>query len=149
MHKVYEPFVIRRLAEGRVFYVNPEMPFEYFLDCFQTDLPFFMVAQLPDGRICITPNANVIPQNFLQAGYGPWNLLPTEWEYVTIRGNTYPVIMTAHPVQNVDEWLFRFERFVLGFAKQTLCNFVTTAFDFIPLKIEAKIPAKVTEPVTA
>ena len=140
----YGPFVIRRMAEGRVFFVNPQMPFEFFLDCFQAEQPFFCVAQLNDGRIAITPNATVIPQAALQAGFGPHDLLPTETEYVTM-GGTYPVILTAHPVQKVDEWLRKFERFVIGFAKQTLGEFICCSHDYIPLEFGKKFTKAPTE----
>ncbi|MHC5111954.1 MAG: hypothetical protein ACYTHJ_18995 [Planctomycetota bacterium] len=138
MNYSFDPFIIRRMAEGRLFFVNPRMPFEYFIDCFQSENPFFMVAHLPDGRLAITPNWNVIPQNLLQAGHGPWNLFPTDIEYVTLKG-TYPIIITAHPVANAEEWLLKFERFVVGFAKQPLSDFVASNFDYIPLKMPKKV----------
>lgn len=147
MRQFYDPFVLRRFADGRIFFVNARMPFEYFLDCFQWEQPFFLVAKLDDGRIAITPNAMVIPQNFLQAGFGPFDWLPTEYEYVTIRNGTYPLLITAHPVANIDEWFHRFETRVQPFAKQTLADFITKSFDYVPIKIKAKPRMEVQEPV--
>jgi len=144
MKYVYEPFVIRRMAEGRIFYVNPQMPFELFLDCFQMEQPFFLVAQLNDGLIAITPNAMVIPQATFQAWFGAQNLLPTETEYVTMRG-TYPIILTAHPVAKVEEWLRKFERLVIGFAKPTFADFIGWSHDFVPLKFGKKMTYTPTE----
>ena len=134
MQLAYKPYVMRRLAEGRVFFVNQEMPFECVLDCFQAEQPFFVVSQLNDGRIAVTPNTFVIPHNYLQAGHRPEALLPAEVEYVTMRECTYPIIISAHPVNNVDEWLRRFERLVVGFARQSLGDFITSSWDFIPLR---------------
>ncbi len=126
MQRIYDPFVMRRLAEGRIFFVNSQMPFEYFMNCFWEEKPFFLVSQLNDGRIAVTPNATVIPQNFqslLQGGQGPQELLPNQYEYVTIQNSTYPLIITAHPVTRVDEWLRDFERWVKPWAQQTLEDF--------------------------
>jgi hypothetical protein len=119
------------------------MPFESFIDCFKYEQPFFMVSTLEDGRVAITPNALVIPYNFLQAGYWPRELFPTGWEYVAIKNGTYPVIMTAHPVASIDEWFRKFDKLVASFAKETLSEFVTTSAEFLPLDIEKyeKTPA--------
>ena len=153
MFHMYDPFVLKRIAEGRIFFVNGQMPFEYFLNCFQTEHPFFMVWQLEDGRIGIMPNAAIIPPTFVRAGFTPEGLLPSEVEYVTLNNCPYPVIITAHPLTKVDAWLRSFERFVTGFAKQTLMTFVTSFFDVTPLKIQreagARTPAHKSEPVTA
>jgi len=138
MQRIYDPYVLRRMADGRIFHVNPTMPFEYFLDCFQQEQPFFMVSQIEDGRIAITPNAIVLPQNFLQAGHGPQDLLPRECEYVTIKDSTYPVIVTAHPVNNVNGWLTTFERWVQPFVKRPLAEFLTSSPESMPLDFERK-----------
>jgi hypothetical protein len=132
----YEPFVLKRFAEGRIFFVNCKMPFEFFLDCFQWEHPFFLVSQLEDGRIAIVPNAMIIPKTLLQAGYGPLDVLPTDYEYVTTRRGTYPLIITAHPINKVEEWFKKFERFVLPLAKQTLADFISATFETLPLKFE-------------
>lgn len=147
MRHVYEPYVLRRLAEGRVFFVNSKMPFEFFLDCFQVEQPFFLVSQIEDGRIAITPNAWAIPQNLLRAGYGPQDVLPPEIEYVTMRDATYPLIITAHPVTEISDWLKKFEMRVRPFAEQTLADFITSSFETIPLKFEKrKIEMRMPEP---
>ena len=120
MQRVYDPFVMRKFADGRIFFVNSQMPFEFFVNCFWDEKPFFLVSQLTDGRIAITPNTMFIPQHFenlLQGGHGPQELLPNEYEYVTIRNSTYPLIITAHPVARVDEWLKNFERWVKPWAQ--------------------------------
>jgi hypothetical protein len=137
MQFIYEPFVMRRFAEGRIFYVSPKMPFEFFVDCFQYEHPFFIVSQLEDGRIAIAPHAMIVPQYLLQAGFGPQDLLPTEFEYVTIKNGNYPLIVTAHPVTQIDLWLKKFEKFVKPYGKQNLSDFITTA-EFLPLKTEWK-----------
>jgi hypothetical protein len=144
MKYTYEPFVIRRMAEGRMFFVNPQMPFERSLDCFHTEQPFFLVSQLNDGRIAITPNAAVIPPATFQAWFGTQNLLPTESEYVALRG-AYPFVMTAHPVTKSEEWLRKFERGVTGFAKQTFAECASCSHDFIPLKYGKKLAHVPTE----
>lgn len=153
MYRPYEPFVIRRMAEGRIFFVNGQMPFEGFLDCFQEEHPFFMVWQLDDGRIGIMPNATIIPPASVRAGFAPEGLLPSEVEYVTLNNCPYPVIITAHPLAKVDVWLRNFERFVTGFARQTLATFVTSFFDFTPLKIQRestiRTPARKAEAASA
>jgi hypothetical protein len=141
MRPLYEPFVNRRFCEGRIFFVNHNMPFEFFLDCFQQEQPFFIIAQLEDGRIAITPNPLVMPMNLLRAGYGPRDLLPTDYEYVTLKNATFPVIITAHPVPNAQEWMIKFERWVHAFAQQTLAQFVACSVDRIPIKFEIP-PAK-------
>ncbi len=143
MQHVYDPFIFRRMAEGRIFWVNASMPFEYFLDCFQYERPFFCVSHLDDGRIAITPNSMFLSLDYLQGGYGPRDLLPSEYEYVTVKNGTYPLIITAHPVTNVENWLGKFERWVRPFAKQTLSEFARGSFDFQPLKIPAKFETPV------
>jgi hypothetical protein len=134
MKYTYEPFVIRRLAENRIFLVSPKMPFEAFVNCFCVETPFFLVSCLEDGRVAVTPNTMVVPFNLYQAGYWPVDLFPTEWEYGTIKNGTYPVIITAHPVTNFDEWLRRFEKKVCYFASETLADFVTASKEFQPLE---------------
>ena len=134
MKYAYEPFILKRFAEGRLFHVNPNMPFEFFLDCFRFEQPFFMIAQLDDGRIAITPNAMCIPLNLVQAGYWPQGLFPSQIEYVTMKQGLYPVIMTAHAVQDFNEWVMQFEKSVLGFPKQTLKEFISTTFEVLPLR---------------
>ncbi|MBT8485683.1 MAG: hypothetical protein HKO59_16215 [Phycisphaerales bacterium] len=129
MLHVYEPFINKRMAEGRLFFVNPKMPFEYFLDCFEKERPFFFVSHLEDGRIAITPNASYFPKNWQT--FSQW--LPKDFEYVTLKNSTYPLIITAHPVNNPDQWLRRFEQWVTPFAKQTLAEFVTNCTECVPL----------------
>lgn len=140
----YEPYILRRFADGRVFFVSPKMPFELFIDCFQNEQPFFLVSQLEDGRLAITPNALVMPYNFLQAGFWPRDLFPSGWEYVTIKNGTYPLIMTAHPIVKADEWFRKFEKHVISFAKETLSEFIITSAEILPLDIEnfEKVPVK-------
>ena len=151
MQRIYDPFVMKRLAEGRIFFVNSQMPFEFFVNCFTDEKPFFLVSQLMDGRIAITPNTMFIPRNFeqlLQAGHGPQQLLPNEYEYVTIKDSTYPLIITAHPVTNVDKWLRSFERWVKPWAQQTLEGFVMEfTSDFTPLFEDVKQKFPVKEPI--
>jgi hypothetical protein len=147
MQFIYEPFVMRRFAENRIFFVSSKMPFEFFLDCFQYEHPFFLVSQLEDSRIAITPNAAIFPWQKLQAGFGLQELLPTEYEYVTLKNATYPVIITAHPVPQVDLWLKKFERLLKPFVKQTLFDFVTTS-EVLPLTFDFKKPLEVPEKVT-
>ena len=131
----YEPFVLRRSADGRIFYVSPKMPFEFFVDCFQNEQPFFLVSSLEDGRLAITPNALVMPYNFLQAGYWPRDLFPLGWEYVTTKNGTYPLIVTAHPVGQIEDWFRKFEKLVTAFAKETLAEFITTSAEIFPLEM--------------
>ncbi len=135
MRYVYDPYIMRRTVDGRIFCVNPQMPFEYFIDCFQTEKPFFFVSQLEDGRVAITPNVNFIPWNLFQTGFWPQDLLPIDYEYVTMKDATYPVILSAHPIQNFEQWLLKFVRCVDVFAKQTLSQFVAMSHDFFPLEI--------------
>ena len=130
MLQIYEPFVNRRMAEGRIFFVNSKMPFEFFLDCFDKEKPFFCVSQLEDGRIAITPNAAYFPQNWQYAGQ--W--LPSDFEYVTMKSSTYPLIITAHPVNNPEQWLRKFEQWVTPYSKQTLSEFLNGCVDFMPLQ---------------
>ena len=136
MKFAYEPFVLRRFADGRIFYVSPKMPFEFFIDCFQNEQPFFLVSMLEDGRLAITPNAMVMPYNYLQAGYWPRDLFPAGWEYVTIKNGTYPLIVTAHPIATIDDWFKKFEKMVTSFAKETLSEFITSSPEFLPLEME-------------
>ena len=138
MRYLYEPFVLRRAAEGRIFFVSAKMPFEFFIQCFQAEQPFFLIAQLEDGRLAISPNTMFIPWNVMQGGYGPLDLLPNEMEYVTVKNGTYPLIITAHPVSNYDEWFRKFERYVVPFAKQTLWDFVSSHYEYQPLEFETK-----------
>jgi hypothetical protein len=138
MRFLYEPFVLRRVGDGHILFVSPRMPFEFFVHCFQAEQPFFLISQLEDGRLAITPNSLFFPLNMLQGNYGLMELLPNEIEYVTMRNSTYPLFITAHPVANVDEWFRKFERFVLPFAKQTLAEFVASGFEFQPLEFEQK-----------
>lgn len=154
MQRTFEPFVVRRLADGRVFFVNQNMPVENVLDCFQVEHPFFMVAQLEDGRLAITPNSSIIPQNYLQADHRSEDLLPANVEYVTMRTGTCPIIITAHPVNNVDEWLRTFERLVTAFAKQSFGRFVTASRDYVPLGARETVssrgtPARERETISA
>jgi hypothetical protein len=130
----YEPYVMRRFDEGRIFFVSAQMPFEFYFHCFQAEQPFCLISQLEDGRIAIVPNAMFLPWNVLQGGRGPLDLLPSEFEYVTMKDGLYPLIITAHPVTNVDEWLRTFERRFTPFLKQTLWQFVSSAYELMPLK---------------
>ena len=148
MKYMYEPFILRRFAEGRVFFVNPDMPFEHFMSCFQFEQPFFLISQLEDRRIAITPNSQILPQYLLHTGFGLQELLPRDFEYVTLKDATYPVIITAHPVPDVDLWMNQFQRWVKSFSKQTLSDYVTTCRDFIPLKKETWKKEKFEEKVT-
>jgi hypothetical protein len=138
MRYLYEPFILRRAAEGRIFFVSPKMPFEFFLQCFQAEQPFFLVSHLEDGRLAITPNVTFVPWNVVYGGYGPMDLLPTEWEYVTIKNASYPLIITAHPVSNVEEWFRKFEWSVSPFARQSLTEFVSGALEFQPIQAEGR-----------
>jgi hypothetical protein len=132
----YEPFVLRRFAENRIFVVNPKMPFEMFIDCFYCEHPFFLVSCLDDGRVAVTPNPTVVPLSSFQGGRWPCDLFPSEWEYVAIKNETYPVIVTAHPVAQFDEWCKRFEKKVYYFAKETLASFISGSKEFLPLELE-------------
>lgn len=134
MKFAYEPYVLKRFAEGRIFFVNANMPFEFFLDCFRFEQPFFLFSQLEDGRVAIVPNAMCIPLNLLQFGFWPEDLFPSKYEYVTMKKGTYPVLLTAHPVTNVSEFFNLFERSVSSFAKTTLWEFISTSYEFVPLK---------------
>ncbi|MHC5002668.1 MAG: hypothetical protein ACYTJ0_06060 [Planctomycetota bacterium] len=138
MRYLYEPYVFKRMAEGRVFFVNSAMPFEFSLQCFQFELPFFLVSQLDDGRLAITPNAMFFSGKFPYIGFGPMELLPKDFEYVTMKDALYPFILTAHPIANVEEWFRKFERFVKPFARQSINEFVTTFREFQPLEVEKK-----------
>jgi hypothetical protein len=139
----YEPFVLRRFADRRIFLVNPKMPFEFFADCFYAEQPFFLTFQLDDGRIATIPNPTVMPLQLLGNGYWPRDLFPTGWEYVTFKNGNYPVIVTAHPVAKYDEWFRKFERLVAAFCKETIAEFITTGGEFLPLEEEKfeKAPA--------
>ena len=148
MQHVYDSYLLRRGAEGRIFTVSPKMPFEYFIHCFQNEQPFFLVSQLEDGRVAITPNVNFIPFNLLKAEYWPQDLLPKDYEYVTMKKETYPVIMSAHPIARFDEWYRNFQACVTSFAKQSLAEFVATSPEFLPLEVGRKI-GRILEPVTA
>lgn len=136
MKFTYEPFIQRRFAEGRIFHVNPKMPFEAFVDCFIAEQPFFLVSLLEDGRLAITPNAIVMPISLFVNGYWPKDLFPAGWEYVTVKNGTYPLILTAHPVGRIDEWFRKFEKHVSAFAKETLAEFITSSAEFFPLEFE-------------
>ena len=138
MQYAYEPYILRRSADGRIFFVNAKMPFEYFVFCFQNEQPFFMISQLEDGRIAITPNAMCIPWNLQQAGYWPQDLLPKGYEYVTMKHGTYPVIISAHPLPSFEEWYRSFVGCVDAFAKETLEEFVGTSHELRPLQFESR-----------
>lgn len=139
MKHVYDPYVLKKFAEGRIFFVNSKMPFEFFVDCFQREQPFFIVSELEDGRLGIIPNTMFIPQNLQgEFGYGPWDLLPTEFEYVTMKNATYPMIVTAHPLPKVEDWLRKFERQVNPFAKQTFWEFVSSHDQFLPIQFDKR-----------
>ena len=59
----------------------------------------------------------------LTTKFFPLDLFPTGWEYVTVKDETYPVILTAHPIANYEEWIKKFEKNVQLFAKETLVSF--------------------------
>jgi hypothetical protein len=143
----YEPFVIRKFATNRIFEVNPKMPFEMVVDCFYVERPFFLISRLVDGRIAVTPNPTVVPLSLFQAGNWPCDLFPTEWEYGTIKNQTYPVIVTAHAIPNFDEWCTRFENNVVSFAKKTLAEHVTASKEFLPLDYEHETYKKISKPM--
>jgi hypothetical protein len=145
MRFLYEPFILRRVAEGRILFVSPRMPFEFFVHCFQAEQPFFLISQLEDGRLAITPNTMFIPWNLEQGAFN--DLLPTDIEYVTMRNATYPVLLTAHPIVNLEEWFRKFERLVAPFARQTLSEFVASAHEFMPIEVEPKNKVKVRQPL--
>jgi hypothetical protein len=134
----YEPFILKRMAEGRIFQASPKMPFESFLNIFQTERPYFVVSQLEDGRVAITPNASCVPQNFFLQG--PHEFLPDGYEYVTIKDATYPLIITAHPVP-LDEWLVKFDRWVKPWVNQTLAEFINTSRGLTPVKEYGRLDA--------
>jgi hypothetical protein len=138
MRYVYEPFVVRRFAEDRIFVVNPKMPFEMFVNCFYVEHPFFLISWLNDRRIALTPNPAVIPLSLFQTGYWPSDLFPTKWEYVTIKNGTYPVIITTYPVANFDEWCRLFEENVTCFATETLADYITAPKEFLPIEYESQ-----------
>ncbi len=144
----YDPFILRRAAEGRIFMVSPKMSFEFFINCFQLEHPFFLVAQLEDGRVAVTPNVMFIPFNLLQTDYWPQDMLPREYEYVTMKRETYPVIISAHPLHNFDEWFKKFQGCVTTFAQQTLLEFVTTSPEFMPLEKKRATERRIAESVT-
>ncbi len=149
MQYVYEPFILRRAAEGRIFFVAPKMPFEYFVYCFQNERPFFLASQLEDGRVAVTPNAMFIPLNLLQAGYWPQDLLPAGFEYVTMKNGNYPVIISAHPVTNFDEWTKMFFKCVEPFAKQSLQEFISSTTQFKRVELTRETGFPIGEHVTA
>ena len=138
MRYQYEPFILRRFANGRIFQVNPNIPFEYFFDCFQYEQPFFLLSYLEDGRIAIAPNAMTMPLSFFQTDYWPKGMLPTGYEYVTLKNESYPVILTAHPVSDFNAWLRTFEGWVKQFATQTLWDFVSSSYEFKPVREVAR-----------
>ena len=139
MQFVYDPFIVRRIAEGRIFICNSKMPFELFVDCFYREQPFFLVSQLEDGRVSIIPNMMFFPKKIDLVGFGSWNLLPTECEYVTIKNGTYPLILTAHPVKEFDVWLRKLQTQLVTFARQSLWEFIDSTMEFEPLR---KLPAR-------
>lgn len=136
MRYQYEPYILRRFAEGRIFQVSPGMPFEYFVNCFQIEQPSFLVAMLNDGRLAITPNTAFVPWSVLRGGYGEFDLLPADCEYVTLKDATYPLIVTAHPVKDFDKWLRDFSRWVVPFGKQTLEDFLAASHEYQPFRFE-------------
>ncbi len=136
MQYAYEPYILRRTVNGQVFLVNSNMPFHYFIDCFQNEQAFFLISQLEDGRIAITPNAMCVPWSLLQTGFWPQDLLPTGYEYVTMKHGTYPVIVTAHPITNFEDWYRQFCRYTESFAGQTLWDFVSASTEYLPVKLE-------------
>jgi len=137
MTYTYEPFVMRRLGDDKIFLVSPRMSFEQFIDCFHFERPWFMLSVLDDGRLAITPNISALPLN-LHQGFFPLDLFPSGWEYVTVKDETYPVIITAHPVLNYEEWIKSFERNVQLFAKETLAEFVLGSRELLPIQMETQ-----------
>jgi hypothetical protein len=150
MKFAYEPFILRRFAENRIFLVNAKMPFEYFINCFLIEHPFFLVSVLDDGRLAITPNPVVMPVSLFQTGYWPIDLFPTEYEYVTIKNGTYPLVLTAHPVLRIDDWFRKFEKTVTYFAKETLAEFFAGPRELLPIEFEKpeKLPEKLAKTQT-
>jgi hypothetical protein len=146
MTYTYEPFVMRRLADDKIFLVSPKMPFEQFIDCFFFERPYFLLSVLDDGRLAITPNIAALPLNLLQ-GFFPLDLFPTGWEYVTVKDETYPVILTAHPVVNYEEWIKKFEKNVQLFAKETLAEFILGCKELLPIQVETPYKATTRQPV--
>ena len=136
MKYIYEPFILRRLAGGRIFIVNPQMSYEAFVDCFHIEHPYFLTFVLDDGRVATIPNPTVMPLHLLSNGYWPRDLFPTNWEYVTFKNGNYPIIATANPVTKQDEWFKKFEKLVTAYCKETLAEFVTTGGEFLPLEVE-------------
>jgi len=51
-----------------------------------------------------------------------------------MKKGTYPLLLTAHPVSNPNEFFSYFERTISSFAKTTLWEFVSTSYEFMPLK---------------
>jgi hypothetical protein len=149
MQYAYEPYVLWRRAKGRIFCVNPNIPFEFSMFCFQKEQPFFLVSSLEDGRVAITPNAMCIPWDLHQTGFWPQDLLPTGYEYFTIKNGTYPVLVSAHPIQNFEEWYRKFERCVEPFAQQSLMEFVTSSYERLPVHLESRSEYTAKEKVTA
>lgn len=147
MTYIYEPFIMRRLAGDKIFLVSPRMPFEQFIDCFHFERPFFLISVLEDSRLAITPNITALPLN-LQQGFFPLDLFPTGWEYVTVKDETYPVILTAHPVLNYEEWIKKFEKNVLLFCRETLTEFVLGCKEFLPIHMEQTSKTATRQPVT-
>lgn len=135
MRFLYEPHIIRRFADGRIFHVNPGMPFEFFMNCFQNEQPFFMVSMLNDGRVAITPNTSFVSWDVLKGGNDTFDLLPADYEYVTIKDATHPLIVTAHPVKDFDKWMRDFSRWVIPFGRQTLEDFLLTSHEYQPLSV--------------
>src|SRR5262245_17604418 len=123
MKYVYDPFILRRFAEGKIFYVSNKLPFEYLVECFHYEQPYFLVSQQEDGRIAAVPNPMVMPLSYFAFGFWPRDLFPQGWEYVTFKNGIYPVIMTAHPMTKIDEWFRKFEKLVFSFSKETLAEF--------------------------
>lgn len=147
MQFAYEPYVLWRRANGRILFVNANMPFEYFINCFQTEQPFFLISRLDDGRIAITPNAFCIPSSLHETGFWPQHLLPAGYEYVTMKHGTYPVLVSAHAVTDFEDWYRAFEMCVDSFAKQTLMEFIASSYEYLPVKVEAKFTKKESVPV--
>jgi hypothetical protein len=139
MTYAFDQYIFRRFDKGRVFLVNAQMPFEYFIDCFRIESPFFLVAQLEDGRVAIIPNVMCLPWNVQQTGYWAQELLPAGYEYVTIKQGSYPVIISAHPLPNFEDWFKAFARGIEPFATQTLGAYVRGAHELLPLYPEEKL----------
>jgi hypothetical protein len=88
--------------------------------------------------VAIVPNAMCIPWNLLQSGYWPQDLLPSGFEYVTIKQGTYPVIVSAHPLPSFEEWYRSFGRCVESFATQSLASFLSASREFLPVRFEGR-----------